>query len=45
MLDSFSFGSLVPYLKPRVSNVGFKFASDFKLHRQIGADGNATFLH
>lgn len=38
-------GPLALYVKPTVSNLGFKMDSDFKLDRQIGAVVKSSFFH
>ena len=38
-------GILADYLKPTVSNLGFKMDSDFKLDRQISAVVKSSFFH
>lgn len=38
-------GPLALYVKPTVSNLGFKMDSDFKLDRKIGAVVKSSFFH
>ena len=41
----FDLGPLAQYLKPTLSNLGFKMDSDFKLHNQISSVTRSCFFH